>query len=81
MRNLTFHGSMKKTDFQKSLGRHIARLRKEKGLTQVEFGYLIEMEKQNVNRLEAGRTNPTAYTLYKIAAALEVTLSQMVDFE
>lgn len=72
---------MKKNDFQKSLGRHIARLRKEKGLTQVEFGYLIEMEKQNVNRLEGGRTNPTAYTLYKIAAALEVTLSQMVDFE
>lgn len=32
-----------------------------------------------MNRLEAGNTNPTAYTLYKIAQNLRVSLSQITD--
>ena len=71
---------MNKITFQKKLGKHIAMLRAEKGLSQVEFGYAIEMERQNVNRLENGRTNPTAYTLKKIAMALEIPLSKIFDF-
>jgi transcriptional regulator with XRE-family HTH domain len=71
---------MQKIEFQKRLGKQIVNLRREKGLSQVEFGYLIEMEKQNVNRLENGRTNPTAYTLKKIATALEIPLSRLFDF-
>jgi transcriptional regulator with XRE-family HTH domain len=72
---------MEKEKFQKRLGKHIATLRREKGLSQIEFGYLLEMEKQNVNRLENGRTNPTAYTLKKVAETLEIPLSKIFDFE
>lgn len=72
---------MDKINFQKKLGKQIVNLRREKGLSQVEFGYLIEMEKQNVNRLENGRTNPTAFTLHKIAEALEMPLSKLFDFK
>ena len=72
---------MNKTNFQKCLGHHIARMRKEKGLSQIEFGYMVEMQKQNVNRLENGRTNPTAFTLCKIAEALEIPLSKLFDFK
>lgn len=71
---------MDKLKFQKRLGKHIATLRREKGFSQVEFGYLIEMEKQNVNRLENGRSNPTAFTLKKIAEALEIPSSKIFDF-
>jgi transcriptional regulator with XRE-family HTH domain len=71
---------VEKIKFQKRLGKHIASLRQEKGLSQVEFGHLIEMEKQNVNRLENGRTNPTAFTLKKIADALEINQARIFDF-
>lgn len=77
----TLQQGMEKNKFQQKLGKHIVNLRREKGLSQVQFGYLIEMEKQNVNRLENGKTNPTAYTLQKIAIALEIPLSKIFDFE
>ena len=72
---------MEKIKFQKRLGKQIVNLRRDKGLSQVEFGYLIEMEKQNVNRLENGKTNPTAFTLYKIAESLEIPLLKIFDFK
>lgn len=72
---------MEKTEFQKRLGKHIVNLRREKGLSQVEFGYLIEMQKQNVNKLENGKANPTAFTLHKISEALEIPLSELFDFK
>lgn len=71
---------MDKARFQKRLGKHIATLRREKGLSQIEFGYLIDMLKQNVNRLENGKSNPTAYTLIRIAYALEIPTSKIFDF-
>lgn len=71
---------MEKQDFLEKLGQHIASLRQQRGLSQNELGSLIEMEKQNVNRLEKGRTNPTAYTLKKIADALEITAKNIFDF-
>jgi len=33
----------------------------------------------NVSRLESGRTNPTLYNLYRIAEALEISLSELLD--
>ena len=35
----------------------------------------------NVSRIESGRTNPTIYTLHRIAEALEVSLSELVHYE
>ena len=54
--------------FLKALGERIRDIRKEKGLTQVELGDLVDMEKPNMNRLEKGGTNPTVLTLKKILA-------------
>jgi transcriptional regulator with XRE-family HTH domain len=72
---------MEKDKFQKMLGQHIANLRKEKGISQIELGHLVDMETQNVNRLENGRTNPTAFTLHKICEALEIPLTKIFEFE
>ncbi|MDA9898030.1 helix-turn-helix domain-containing protein [Flavobacteriales bacterium] len=35
------------------------------------------MEKSNLSRLESGRSNPTYFTLYKIAFYLEVPISEL----
>jgi transcriptional regulator with XRE-family HTH domain len=39
------------------------------------------MEKPNISRIEAGRTNVTIKNLYKIAEALGVTMKEIVDIE
>lgn len=62
--------SMKDEKFLKLIGRNIARLRKEKGLTQKELGLVINMEKPNISAIENGRQNPTVLTLKKIADAI-----------
>jgi len=71
---------MQQIEFQLKLGQHIAKLRKQKKLTQVEFAYMLDKEKQNYNKLEKGKANPTSWTLYKIAELLEVPIADLVDF-
>ncbi|WP_454989123.1 helix-turn-helix domain-containing protein [Capnocytophaga sputigena] len=35
----------------------------------------------NISRIESGRTNPTLLTLYRLAQALEVPISELVSFD
>jgi len=74
---------MKKSDLLKITGKKIQEIRESKGLTQVDLaGKIIgEFDTTNVSRIESGRTNPTLYTLYRIAEALEVTLAELMDIE
>ena len=65
----------------KKLGKQIAKLRQEKKLSQTELGYRCDLDRQAMNRIEAGRTNPTTVTLAKISSALSISLSELVDFE
>ena len=71
---------MTKQEFQKRLGAHIAKLRKEQNLSQVELSDLLDKEKQNINRLENGGTNPSSWLLYEIADALGIHPAQVFDF-
>jgi len=74
---------MEKSDLLKITGKKIQEIRESKGLTQVDLaGKIIgEFDTTNVSRIESGRTNPTLYTLYRIAEALEVTLAELMDIE
>lgn len=56
--------------FLKQLGKRISELRKEKGMSQLDLGSKIDMEKSNLSAIENGRQNPAALTLKKIADAL-----------
>jgi putative transcriptional regulator len=71
---------MNKTEFQLKFGRHIAMLRKEKNLSQVALADILDKEKQNINRIENGGTNPTAWLIYQLAEALETTPQRLFDF-
>ncbi|WP_313004221.1 helix-turn-helix domain-containing protein [Chryseobacterium gleum] len=72
---------MEKSELLKSVGKRIQEIRNNKGLTQVELVGKIdgEIDTTNISRIEAGRTNPTIFTLYRISEALEVKLSDLVD--
>jgi putative transcriptional regulator len=65
-------------DVYKIVGVNIRNIRLQKGISQSELGFACETEKSTISRIEAGRTNPTLYTLKKIADALEVSISDLV---
>ena len=63
---------MNESEFLIQLGKRIAKLRKDKGFSQLDVGALINMEKSNLSAIENGRQNPTALTLKKIADAINI---------
>lgn len=66
-------------DYIELISRRIRELRREKGLTVQELAYRCDMERSNLSRIEAGRSNPTLRTLCVICNALEVTLGDLVE--
>jgi transcriptional regulator with XRE-family HTH domain len=61
------------------LGARIKSVRMERGLSQQELAALIEYEKSHMSRLESGGTNPTYLTLMKIAGALKIPMSELLE--
>lgn len=72
---------MEQKEFQLKLGKRIAKLRKQKKISQVDFAYMLDKEKQNLNRIEKGKTNPTIWTLNQIAKLLEVPIQKLFDLD
>lgn len=66
--------------YLKKLGQRIKAIRKEKGMTQVALAYACEIEKQNMYRIESGNTNPSIILLKSISEALEIKVSELLDF-
>ena len=52
----------------------IKELRKERKLTVQELAYRCDMERSNLSRIEAGRTNLTVKTICSICNALSVNM-------
>lgn len=65
--------------FKKNLGKRIARLREEKGFTQVELAALINKDFQSLSRIENGRVNASGYLLKQIAIALSVSMNELFE--
>lgn len=72
---------MKKEQLLNKLGDRIRKIRKEKGITQVELANSIGKDQQSVQRLEAGNINPSFYYLYEVANGLNVSLNELLDFD
>jgi DNA-binding XRE family transcriptional regulator len=47
-------------------------------MRQIELAHKCDLEKGNMYRIEAGKTNPTFLTLLKVAAALGVSVEEIV---
>jgi len=65
--------------FLKRVGTNIAKLRRSKGLSQLDVCSLIKMEKSNLSSIENGRQNVTSLTLLKIAKAIGVEVHQFFE--
>lgn len=60
-------------------GERIRQARKNRNLTQKKLGGLCGMADSAIRRYESGRGNPTIATLQRIAGALGVPLSDLLD--
>jgi transcriptional regulator with XRE-family HTH domain len=68
---------MNEAEFRERLGGRLKELRLAKGYSQQQLAAVCEMDKENISRLESGRHSPNSYTLYMIANALGITLSEL----
>ena len=63
----------------KIIGRNIARLRKEQGLTQEDLCGLAEIDRSYLSEIENGKMNVTIKSLVQIAKSLKCNLSDLVQ--
>lgn len=72
---------VKNKKFLKALGKRIRTLRTEKGFTQLTLGELCNNHAEQIGRIERGELNVTIGSLLVIAKALELSLSELLDFK
>jgi len=72
---------MKKDELFKRIGLKIREIRESQNLSLQEFADKLDIEYNNLIRIEKGRTNPTIGTLYGICQVLGVGLVDVVNVE
>lgn len=66
-------------DLAYRISQRIKSLRKEQGLTVQELAYRCDIERSNLSRIEAGRSNLTLKTMCIICNALKIKLKDLID--
>lgn len=66
-------------DIRVKLGKTIKRIRTEKGLSQEKFAFEADLHRTYISDIERGNRNPTVTVLEKIAKALEVKPSELLE--
>jgi transcriptional regulator with XRE-family HTH domain len=69
------------TKVEKLIGSQIARIRKEREITQAELAEMIDVTVETISRLERGISIPSLKTLENISSALHVPLKDLFDFK
>lgn len=62
-----------------SLGKNIAALRKEKGLTQAQLGELLGVSNQAISKWERGNNLPDVMSLPQIAKVFAITIDRLFE--
>ena len=59
------------------LAANVVRLRKERGLSQVDLAAHAHVQQKLISKIELAEANPTLESLYRIAQALDVELADL----
>lgn len=62
------------------IGRNIAKLRKEKGITQQQLSELICISNSYLSAIERGIRKPSVKLMVEIAATLDISIHQIINF-
>jgi len=68
-----------KSKLQKTIGKNIVRIRKEKKLSQEELAHLTDIDRTYIGYLENGKYNATITKLEQIAKVLDVSLNELIN--
>lgn len=71
----------KPEDVEKLIGAQIARIRKEREITQEQLAESVDVATETISRLERGVSIPSLKTLEKISWALHSSLRELLAFE
>ena len=63
------------------LAKRLKEIRAEKGISQEELAYRSELTLSQIARIETIKTNPTISTLFKITRTLDISPSELFNFE
>lgn len=64
---------------QIEFGHRLRRLRTARGLSQERLGQIAGLDRTYISQAEAGRRNVTLSTIHKLADALGVVVSELVE--
>ena len=64
----------------KKLGKRIAKLRKDRNWSQIEYASRCGISANYIGNIERGEYNPTIIVIEKLALGLDVTISELFDF-
>jgi putative transcriptional regulator len=70
---------MTRDELKKKIGQRIVELRTQKGWSQSDLARACKKDRQAIEKLENGKVNATAYTLFEVAEAMGVSLSRLVE--
>ncbi len=65
----------------KLLAQRLKQLRSDKKITQEELAYRSELTLSQIVRIETVKINPTVSTMFRIAKALDLNITELFDFE
>ncbi|WP_245902728.1 helix-turn-helix domain-containing protein [Flavobacterium aciduliphilum] len=68
-------------NYLKKFGKHLKKLREEKGMSQEELANCADVSLPQITRIERGVVNPTLCTIKALANGLEIKTNGLFDFE
>ncbi|HEY0057013.1 MAG TPA: helix-turn-helix transcriptional regulator [Pedobacter sp.] len=68
---------MQRDKLLRKLGLKLRDVRVKKGLSQIQVAILFGKERQTIQRIEAGNTNPSIVYLYELSKVLGVSLKEL----
>lgn len=71
---------MDKAELSRKIGERIVQIRVDKGMSQSELARACMKDRQAIEKIEKGKVNPTIFSLYEIAIALKVSLTELINF-
>lgn len=68
-----------KNDINIKFGKRVIELRKTKGITQEELAYRCDIQRSYMGVIERGEKSVTLNTIEKIAAGLEISITELMS--
>jgi len=68
-------------EFLNALGDHIKSLREKNGISQRDLAGLADLDKRQIVRIENGQVNPKTRSVYLLAKAFKISISELFNFE